>query len=80
MEGAAVDRSVDVDSIKPKDLVVWRDSSEPLFRYDNRPPKVIFKEGFAPKDPQYTDLTQLVRFSPTGPTARPESSGRTASR
>lgn len=59
----AVDRTVDVDGITPKDLVTWRDSYEPLWRYDQRPPKVIFKEGFAPRDPRYTDLKQLVDFN-----------------
>ncbi|MEV0643049.1 putative T7SS-secreted protein [Streptomyces sp. NPDC050619] len=59
----AVDRSVDVDGIRPKDLVAWRDAYEPLWRYDNRLPKVVFKEGFAPRDPAYTDLKQLVDFN-----------------
>ncbi|MPY57918.1 scabin-related ADP-ribosyltransferase, partial [Streptomyces spongiae] len=60
---AAVDRSVDVDSITPKDLVAWRDSYETLWRYDDRPPKVIFKEGFAPRNPEHVDLKQLVEFN-----------------
>ncbi|NKY48145.1 scabin-related ADP-ribosyltransferase [Nocardia cerradoensis] len=55
---AAVDPSVDISDmgVDPR----WRTDNEPLYRSDNRPPAVIFDEGFSPRDPSFTDLSQYV--------------------
>jgi uncharacterized protein YukE len=55
----AVDRSVNVDAITP--TPVWRETAEPLFRFDNRAPDQIFGEGFAPRNPANTDLLGYVK-------------------
>jgi len=39
----------------------WRETNETLYRSDNRPPDIIFKEGFQPLDPSNTDLVDFVR-------------------
>jgi hypothetical protein len=56
--GAAVDARVDVVAITPEP--VWRASVEPLYRADDRPPEVVFAEGFAPRDHRNTDLALYV--------------------
>jgi uncharacterized protein YukE len=55
----AVDRSVSVDAITP--APVWRETAEPLFRFDNRAPDQIFSEGFGPRNPANTDLLGYVK-------------------
>lgn len=40
---------------------VRRQTNEPLYRSDDRPPSVIFQEGFQPRDPSNTDLAHFVR-------------------
>jgi uncharacterized protein YukE len=57
--GVAVDRSVDVESITPQP--VWRETAEPLFRFENRPTETIFNDGFAPRNPANTDLLDYVQ-------------------
>ncbi|MEU2489843.1 hypothetical protein [Streptomyces sp. NPDC007883] len=65
-EVAIVD-DVDVEtvqeSIEGQGKVTWRDTREPLFRNDDRPPSVIFKEGFAPQNEYNTDLDSYVNES-----------------
>ncbi|HEX5496054.1 MAG TPA: hypothetical protein VFX70_15910 [Mycobacteriales bacterium] len=39
---------------------VWRTSSQPLYRADNRPPSTIFRDGFRPKNPSNNDLADFV--------------------
>jgi len=55
----AVDRSVNVDAITP--TPVWRETAEPLFRFDNRAPEQIFGEGFGPRNPANTDMLGYVK-------------------
>ncbi|WP_142213353.1 Flp family type IVb pilin [Streptomyces sp. SLBN-118] len=63
----AIDPKVDVediqDSIDGQGHVTWRESGEQLYRNDTRPPSVIFKEGFAPQDPNNPDLDSYVNES-----------------
>ncbi|NUR01125.1 MAG: hypothetical protein HOY79_32710, partial [Streptomyces sp.] len=56
---AAVDHTLDLSGLRPEG-VVWRDSYEPLWRYDLRPPKVVFKQGFEAKGTERGDLAQYV--------------------
>ncbi|MER7055444.1 MULTISPECIES: hypothetical protein [unclassified Streptomyces] len=50
--------SVDVNKLPPE--AVWRTSHEPLYRNDARPWYIVFKQGFAPKNPSNTDLKDFL--------------------
>lgn len=39
----------------------WRDSDEPLYRFDDRPPSEIFVEDFEPKNPDNSNLWDFTR-------------------
>lgn len=55
---AAADRGVDLRGLFPK--TVWRDTMEPLWRLDDRPPEQIFEEGFRPRNAANTNLERHV--------------------
>ncbi len=40
----------------PDAAIFFRTDSAPVYREDARPPEVIFEQGFAPRDPSFTDL------------------------
>lgn len=56
---AAAQRDIDLEALTP--APVWRESREPLYRADNRPPEIVFEQGFQPKRPEVTDLDQFLR-------------------
>ncbi|MER5888734.1 hypothetical protein ABT160_33320 [Streptomyces sp. NPDC001941] len=60
----AIDPDVDIESIEEsiegKGHVKWRDTREQLFRNDDRPPNVVFNEGFKPPNDYNTDLDSYV--------------------
>ncbi|MFF8287678.1 ADP-ribosyltransferase [Streptomyces sp. NPDC016309] len=63
----AADRRVDPDRITP--APAWRKDCKQLYRADNRPPAVIFEEGFRPKAPldgQY-DIEKYVLVNQPSP-------------
>ncbi|MFC8831069.1 enterotoxin A family protein, partial [Streptomyces sp. NPDC057137] len=51
----------DVDTSKLPDNVKWRDTDEPLYRFDDRPPEDVFVDDFEPKDPENMDLYDYVK-------------------
>lgn len=55
---AALDPNVDIGRITP--TPVWRSTNEPLYRADDRPPELVFEEGFAPRDMSNLDLRVSV--------------------
>ncbi|MFI6172440.1 C2 family cysteine protease [Nocardia sp. NPDC051052] len=56
---AAVDTTVDLQNLGVE-RVVWRTTSEPLYRSSNSSPNDIFDTGFAPPIPEFTDLRKYV--------------------
>ena len=54
----AVDRGVDMRGVTPR--AVWRDTTEPLWRFDDRPPEQIFRDGFHPRNAANTNLERHV--------------------
>lgn len=55
---AALDDTVDADAITPDPA--WRTDRDTVWRMDGREPDEVFENGFAPKDPSYTDLAGYV--------------------
>jgi scabin-like protein len=52
---------VDVNKLPRK--AVWRTTREPLYRNDSRPWYIVFKQGFAPKNPANTNLRDFLHSS-----------------
>ncbi|MDP4505748.1 scabin-related ADP-ribosyltransferase [Nonomuraea turcica] len=55
---AAADKSVDVRSITP--YPIWRRDREPVYRASDSSPDEIFEQGFHPRDPSMTNLSDHV--------------------
>jgi uncharacterized protein YukE len=55
---AATDR-INVRGITPR--AVWRDTSEPLWRFDSRSPDQVFRDGFRPRKTSNTNLATYVQ-------------------
>lgn len=51
----------DVDTSKLPDSVKWRDTDEPLYRFDDRPPDEVFVDDFEPKNPDNMELYDYVK-------------------
>ncbi|MFD7224638.1 hypothetical protein ACFV9P_27050 [Streptomyces sp. NPDC059892] len=53
------DYDIKITGVDQEDIK-WRDSDEPLYRFDDRPPEDIFLNGFDPKNPDNGDLYDYV--------------------